>query len=71
MIKQNFDTKGRKVIQVDCDTCIAGVYYVTYKDAIPTTQEILDAGTSKEWDTSNRNLLRCPLCVAEGLTDPV
>ncbi len=71
MIKPVLDTVGRGTIRVDCDTCIAGVYFVVYDGAIPETQTILNAGTAKKWDTSNRDLLRCPLCVAEGLTEPV
>ena len=71
VIKPVLDSNGRGTIRVDCDTCIAGVYFVVYDGAIPETQTILDAGTAKKWDTSNRDLLRCPLCVAEGVVDPV
>ena len=71
MIKPILDDKGLGTIRVDCDTCIAGVYFVTYENEIPETKTILDAGTVKGWDTSNRDLLRCPLCVAEGLTEQV
>ena len=68
MIKVVTLTNKTKAVQVDCDTCIAGWYLVHFDESepVPSMDAIATAGGDQGWDVSNREKLRCPLCVADG-----